>query len=136
MKKKIFHKLWIKKCKHLSSAQQSQLLKLLTQYESLFDGTLGEWKTRHVYLDLKEGVTPIHSRPFPVSFIHKDTLRKEVDRLEELGVIKWENQSEWASSAFIIPKPNGRVRFISDFWEVNKRLKRKPWPLPKISTIL
>jgi hypothetical protein len=31
-----------KKCKHLSTDQQKKLLQLLTKYESLFDGTLGD----------------------------------------------------------------------------------------------
>jgi hypothetical protein len=30
------------KCKHLCAAQQKKLLQLLTKYESLFDGTLGD----------------------------------------------------------------------------------------------
>ncbi len=30
------------KCKHLSANQQKKLLQLLTKYESLFDGTLGD----------------------------------------------------------------------------------------------
>ncbi len=29
-------------CKHLSNDQQKKLLQLLTKYESLFDGTLGD----------------------------------------------------------------------------------------------
>ncbi len=33
------------KCKHLSADQQKKLLRLLTKYKSLFDGTLGDWKT-------------------------------------------------------------------------------------------
>jgi hypothetical protein len=44
--------------------------------------------------------------------------------------------SEWASSFFIIPKENRTVFFLSNFWEVNKRLIRKPFPIPKISTVL
>jgi hypothetical protein len=36
------------KCKHLNSNQQKKLLQLLTKYESLFDGTLGDWKTKPV----------------------------------------------------------------------------------------
>jgi hypothetical protein len=36
------------KCKHLSADQQKKLLQLLTKYESLFDGTLGDWKTKPV----------------------------------------------------------------------------------------
>jgi hypothetical protein len=30
------------KCKHLTTDQQKKLLQLLTKYESLFDGTLGD----------------------------------------------------------------------------------------------
>jgi hypothetical protein len=43
---------------------------------------------------------------------------------------------EWASPLFIIPKKNRTVCFLSNFWEVNKRLIRKPFPIPKISTVL
>jgi hypothetical protein len=49
------------KCKHLSADQQKKLLQLLTNYESLFDGTLGDWKTKPVSFQLKEGVSPYHS---------------------------------------------------------------------------
>jgi hypothetical protein len=34
------------KCKHLSANQQKKLLQLLKKYESLFSGTLGDWKTK------------------------------------------------------------------------------------------
>ncbi len=39
-------------------------------------------------------------------------------------------------SSFIIPKKDKTVCFLSDFWEVNKRLVRKPFPVPKISMVL
>jgi hypothetical protein len=54
------------KCKHLSTNQQKKLLQLLTKYESLFDGTLGDWKTKPVSFQSKEGVSPYHSQAFPV----------------------------------------------------------------------
>ncbi len=34
--------------KHLSANQQKKLLQLLKKYETLFDGTLGNWKTKPV----------------------------------------------------------------------------------------
>ena len=37
---------------------------------------------------------------------------------------------------FIIPKKDKIVCFLSDFWEVNKSLVRKPFPNPKISMVL
>ncbi len=35
-------------CKHLSADHQKKLLQLLKKYKSLFDGTLGDWKTKPV----------------------------------------------------------------------------------------
>ena len=40
--------------------------------------------------------------------------------------------SPWAAPSFIIPKKNGQVRFLTDFRQLNKRLQRKPYPIPKI----
>jgi hypothetical protein len=52
------------------------------------------------------------------------------------GVLERQHYSEWASQSFIVPKKNITVRFFSGFGEVNKRLIRKPFPIPKISTVL
>jgi hypothetical protein len=123
-------------CKHLSAAQQKKLLPLLKNYELLFDGTLGDWKTKLVSFQLKEGVSPHHGRAFPVPKVHKKTIIKEVERLCQLGVLERQPASEWASSSFIIPKKDKTVHLLSDFREVNKRLVRKPFPTPKISRVL
>ncbi len=64
------------KCKHLSANQQKKLLQLLTKYESLFDGTLGNWKTKPVSFEQKEGVSPYHGQAFPVPKVHKETIKK------------------------------------------------------------
>ena len=63
-------------CKHLKANQQKKLLQLLKTYESLFDGTLGDWKTKPVFFQLKEGASPYHGQAFPAPKIHKDTLIK------------------------------------------------------------
>jgi hypothetical protein len=124
------------KCKHLSTDQQKKLLQLLTKYETLFDGTLGDWKTKPVSFQLKEGVSPYHGQAFQVPKVCKETIIKEVERLCQLGVLERQPASEWALPSFIIPKKDKTVRFLSDFREVNKRLVRKPFPIPKISTVL
>jgi hypothetical protein len=59
-----------------------------------------------------------------------------VERLWELGVLERQPASEWALPSFIIPKKDKTLCFLSNFWEVNKRLVRKPFPIPKISTVL
>ena len=95
-----------------------------------------------MHFDLQLGAKLYHDRPFPVPRIHKDTIKKEVARLVEIGVLKPIQESEWAFPSFIIPKKSkvpgepGTVRFLSDLRELNKRVVRKPYPLPKISTVL
>jgi hypothetical protein len=68
--------------------------------------------------------------------IPKDTIIKEVERLCKLGVLERQPVSEWVSPSFIIPKKDKTVHFLSDFREVNKRLVRTPFPIPKISMVL
>ncbi len=102
----------------------------------LFDGTLGDWKTKPVSFQLKEGVSPYHGQAFPVTKIHKDILIKEVERLCKLGVLERQPASEWASPSSIIPKKNKTVCFLCNFWEVYKRVVRKPFPITNISLLL
>ncbi len=46
------------KCTHLSADHQKKLLQLLQKYESLINGTLGDWKTKPVSFQLKEEYHP------------------------------------------------------------------------------
>ena len=56
-----FHKVVETQCKHLTMTQCNDLLKLLQNFEELFYGTLGTWKTDPAYFELKEDVKLICS---------------------------------------------------------------------------
>ena len=121
---------------HLTSDERQDLKTLLEKFEDLFDGTLGKWTEEPVKIELKPGVEPYHARPYPIPKVHSETLKMEVSKLVELGVLKKVNGSEWAAPSFIISKKDGTVRFINDFRELNKRIKRKPFPIPHIQDML
>ena len=76
-----------KQGKHLTTIQRNKLLRLLHKYEELFDGTLGDWQTKPISLNLKPGSKPYHGRAFPIPHIHLKTLKKEVKILVELGLL-------------------------------------------------
>jgi hypothetical protein len=62
---------------------------------------------------------------------------KEVERLCKLGVLERQPASEWALPSFIIPKKDRTAFFlVSDFWDVNNRLVRTPFPIIKMSMVL
>ncbi len=121
-------------CKHLSTNQQKKLLQLLKKHELLFDSTLCDWKTKLVSFQLKEGVSPCHGRAFPVPKIHKDTTMKEVERLCKLGVLERQPDLNGLCHLSLYTQERQTGCFLGDFWEVNKRLVRIPFPIPKIST--
>ena len=116
--------------------KKKKLNSLLKKYSDLFDRHLGKWKSEPYDIELKEGAVPFHAKPYGIPKIHEYTMKKEVERLCKIGVLKKINRSEWAAPTFIIPKKNGTVRFISDFRELNKRIKQKPYPIPKIQELL
>ena len=104
-------------CNNLNTKEKINLLNLLEEYKDLFDGTLGTWKGTPYHVELKKDAEPYHARAFPIPKTYEQTLRMEVDRLVEIGVLKKVNRSAWAAPTFIIPKKDGTVRFISDFRE-------------------
>eukprot|EP00804_Cyclotella_cryptica_P023312 CCRYP_000461-RA/>CCRYP_000461-RA protein AED:0.40 eAED:0.40 QI:0/0/0/1/0/0/4/0/401 len=102
-------------CTHLSGPEQTRLLELLQEFEELLSGKLGDWDCKPVSLQLKEGAQPYHGRPFPVPKKHKEITKREVQRICDLG--------------------DNTVWVVTDFREVNKRIVRKPFPIPKITIL-
>ena len=124
------------KFQHLIPSEQESLLNYLF-IEYLFDGTLGMWNTAPMELELKGGANTVCSQPYPVPRVHEATCRKEVERLLKIGVLKESNDSEWGAPSFSQPKSKTkRIRFLSDFRNLNRQLKRKPYPMPKFCKML
>lgn len=103
--------------------------------QTWFDGTLGDFQFEADF-ELKEGTKPSAQRPHRVAQAHYKALRKEIDRFCKIGVLRKCSPSEWASPSFVIPKKNKRIRVVSDFHKLNKSIKRKPFPFPRIQETL
>ena len=127
----------LKASEHLTAEQKREILPILQKHKSLFDGTLGKWKDVKHRIELKDpSAPPISCRPYGVPRANRETLMVELERLCELGVLRRINRSEWQAPSMIIPKKDGTVRFITDFRQLNTRIKRKAFPLPNIKDTL
>ncbi len=127
----------VTECAELTTEEQQQLLQLLEKFAPVFDGTLGSWNTDPVDLELKDpDCKPYHAKPYPVPYSQEQKLRDEVERLVKYGVLRKINRSEWAFPMFTILKPDGTLRSLADLRELNLRIRRKPFPLPKITDLL
>ena len=123
-------------CTHLSLNQQNDLEQLLQKFPSLFDGNLKVYPDELISLRVNPDIKPHQSRPYPVPKIHESVFKAELDRLVRIGVLSPCGRSEWIAGSFVIPKKDGRVRWISDFRALNKALKREVYHIPKIGDIL
>ena len=63
--------------------------------------------------------------------------RKEFIRLIKLGVLTEANEYRWGAPSFSQPtSKTNRVKSLIDFRKLNRQLKYKPCPMPKICKIL
>jgi hypothetical protein len=102
----------------------------------MFDGTLEVYPHKKVHIDIDPNAKPVHSRPYPVPQIHLKTFKKELNHLVRIGVLAAQQESEWASPSFIIPKKDGKIRWISNLRQLKKVMRCKQYLLPIITDIL
>ena len=125
------------KCQCLGSEELYILLTLLNKFEDLFDGMLGTRNTTMVDLKLRDDVKPVCSQPYTVPRVHAAMFKKKVEGLVRLGLLEEENDYEWGAPSFAQPKEKiNIVEFLSDFRKLNRQLKHKLYPDPKIYGIL
>ena len=108
-----------------NAEERNLLLSIIEDFEDLFDGTLGDWATDPVDLDIKPYYKPFNSRYYPVPRINKKMFQKDLNILVEIGVLTPVQQSQYGTPVFIIPMKEGAVRFIMDYSSLNKKLVKK-----------
>ena len=60
--------------------KQSLIFKLFRKHEEMFDGTLYTYTGSEYKIELLDGAKQYHAKPFPISKIHKETIKTEVNR--------------------------------------------------------
>ena len=88
----------------LNNEEITQLLRLLGYLEDLFDGTLGDWDTDPVDLDLKPDSKTFNSKYYPAPIINKETFCKYLKCLVKIGVLTPVQQSQCGTPISIMPK--------------------------------
>ena len=101
-----------------------------SRFPELFTG-LGTMKSA-VKIKLKADHVPFaQAVPRRVAAARREPLRKELKRMEAMGVIeKIETPTEWCSPCIVVPKKNDSIRVCIDFTKLNKAITREYHPLP------
>ena len=96
----------------LNSEERNKLLSLIRDFEDLFDGTLVNWDTDPVELELNPDSKMFNCKYYLVRRTNKKTFLKELKRLVKIEVLNMVQQSQYGTPVFIISKKEGTVRFI------------------------
>ena len=87
-------------------------------------------------LQVKEGARPRFCKARPVPFALKAAIDRELDRLENEGILEPVTYSEWAAPVVPVPKTEGQIRLCGDYKvTINPVLEVDQYPLPKPDNI-
>ena len=101
------------------------------EFSELFKNELGTVQFCKAHIELRPGATPKFYKPRPVPFALKEKVEKDLQRLQDLGVIEPIMRSDWAAPLVVAPKPNGNVRLCGDFnFTLNQQIQADWYPVP------
>jgi hypothetical protein len=106
------------------------------EYQHMFTG-LGEMSQPYNIVLEPEAVPHAISSPRRVAIPLLPKVKAELDKLQELGVIRPVTEpTEWCAPIVVVPKANGGVRLCVDYTQLNKSVKRERYMLPSVEEIL
>ena len=110
---------------------------LVEKYSIVFSSGVGTMKDVRAQFSLREGSKPWFCHPRTISYALKQNVGKELDRLEESGVLRKVNHADWSAPIVPVPKKDGIIRICGDYKvTVNSSLLVDQYPLPKLSDLM
>ncbi|CEG84874.1 Putative Retrotransposon protein (Fragment) [Rhizopus microsporus] len=121
----------------LPQEMRRKLRALLSRYEHIFDwnnDTIGHTELIKHKIIIDKDAMPIRHRPYRISPIEANYLKKELDKYCKLGIITPSN-SPWAAPIILVKKKNGEYRMVVDYRKMNAITKKDAYPLPRIDDL-
>ena len=113
---------------NLTEEQRSEFMDLANQFSSLFTEAPGttDLAQHHIKLTSDE---PVRSRPYPVPYSMRESLKKDIADMIKMGVIR-ESDSAYASPVVVVKKKDNTNRVCVDYRKLNRLTVIDPEPMP------
>ena len=113
---------------NLTDEQRNEFTDLAKQFMNLFTEAPGitDLVQHHIKLISDE---PVRSRPYPVPYSIRKSLRKDIADMIKMGVIR-ESSSPYASPVVVVKKKDNANRVCVDYRKLNKLTVFDPEPMP------
>ncbi|KAK7101556.1 hypothetical protein V1264_019921 [Littorina saxatilis] len=112
----------------LTEDQQKELHDFMGDFTHRFSDVPGSTSLVEHEVHLTSDV-PVRSKPYPIPFQARESLKKDIDSMLKMGVIR-ESSSPYSSPVVVVKKKDGTNRVCIDFRKVNKITVFDPEPMP------
>ena len=120
----------------ISEAELSTLRQeVFTKYADVFQKKIGLVPNYTCTLKLKDEAKPVFMKPRTIPYALRPKVEKELESLEQQGIIEKVDHSEWGTPIVVVPHGDG-VRICADFKPtVNPQLAKATYPVARIDDI-
>ena len=109
---------------------------LVSEFADLFRNAPGKITDSFARFEVRADVTPVFCKARTVPFAMKKRIQEKLDQLENDGIIRKVQNSEWAAPLVPVIKPSGELRLCGDYkMTVNKVINLDTYPLPLIDEL-
>ena len=109
---------------------------LMEEVLDVFKEGLGELKGMKVNIDVNDDAIPRFHKARPVPFAMTQKVEDELNRLQESGIIRPVQFSEWAAPIVPVLKSNGQISICGDYKvTINKGVMEDTYPLPTVNDL-
>ena len=118
----------------LAPSQQEDLRQLLSEFPDVAGEGLGRTAAIQHEVRVMDS-EPIRQQPYRVPVSRKERVKKEIDKMLEMGIIQ-PSTSPWASPIVLVEKKDGDIRFCVDYRKLNEVSKFDAYPMPRVEEVL
>ncbi|KAF5443243.1 hypothetical protein F2P56_035816, partial [Juglans regia] len=120
-----------------NEVQNSEVREVLSSFKHVFDEPIGLPPVRsHDHrIVLKEGTSPISTRPYRYPYYQKSEIEKIVAELLKTGVIR-PSSSPFSSPVLLVRKADGSWRLCVDYRALNQETVKDKFSIPVIDELL
>jgi hypothetical protein len=124
-----------KHMENLPEERSVDLLKLLNEYEDIFQELPGRTNLIKHQIQLETGTKPSHSLPYRLDPQKQAFVKQEIEDLLKQGIIE-ESSSAWSAPVVVVSKSDGNFRLCIDYRKLNTNTTSDPYPMPHIENLI
>ena len=121
---------------HMVGSSSSALHDIIQKHQQLFREELGTLQGATASIHVPPNSQPKFYKARPLPYALKDKVEKELERLQNTGVISPVQFSDWAAPIVPVVKADGNIRICGDYSiTVNTVSKLDNYPLPRVEDL-